>query len=302
MRRPAQRLAAALALLLALLGGLVTACGGPGSSSDAEANASTSTPRIVVLSPGIGETLDALGLGEFVVGRHAFDRNRPDDIPVVGDQNGIDYERLLRLEPTHVLLERSASGAPPRLDGFAGSKGFVVREIPMLTLDDIRGCIGFLTTLFRVEGVNERASELLAALDEALSPLEQIDDRAGRMLLLYWTDPIGVAGPGSYHAEIVRSLGAMLAVDTGRAYQELDAEDTRRLYPDSIALFIPGADPSRKAELLGILASLDLRAVNSGRVAIVNHPSAQVPGPAVIDVANQLREAISSWPFLADVP
>lgn len=280
----------------------MTACGGPGSSSSEASDASTSTPRIVVLSPGIGETLDALGLGEFVVGRHAFDHGWPDDIPVVGDQNGIDYERLVRLEPTHVLLERSASGPPPRLDGFAGKNGFVVREIPMLTLDDIRGCIGFLPTLFRVEGVNDRAMELLEAMDEALRPLEQIDDRAGRMLLLYWTDPIGVAGPGSYHSEIVRSLGALLAVDTGRAYQELDAEDTRRLYPDSIALFIPGADPSRRAELLGILATLDLRAVNSGRVAIVNHPSAQVPGPAVIEVARQLRESISSWPFLVDVP
>lgn len=286
--------------LLALIGCVVlTACGGSNSGSPA---GSTATPRIVVLSPGVGETLRAIGLGEYVVGRHAFDDGWPDGVPAVGDQEGIDYERLLRLEPTHVLLERSATGVPPGMERFVAARGIIVREIPMLTLDDIRGSIGFLPTLFANDEAKARAAELIAEMDEALSPVEQVDDRAGRILLLYWTDPIGVAGPGSYHAEIARSLGMFLAVDTGRAYQELDAEDARRLYPDSIALFLPGADPARRDELLGVLKSLDLRAVNSGRVAIINHPSAQVPGPAVVEVARQLREQIAAWPLLADVP
>lgn len=286
---------------LAALGALaLSACGrSGGGASDADASA---TPRIVVLSPALGETLQALGLGESVVGRHAFDRGWPESVPAVGDQSGIDYERLLRLEPTHVLLEHSAAGTPPRLTQLAGANRFSVREFPMLTLGDIRGALEYIPAVFSSDNARERSRALLLELDAVLQPMKDIDDRAGRILLLYSTDPIGVAGPGSYHAEIVRALGMMLAVDTGRAYQVLDVEDARRLYPDSIVMFIPGADPSRKTELLGLLGTLDLRPVRSGRVAIINHPSAQIPGPGAIEVARQLREQVSSWPLLADVP
>jgi ABC-type Fe3+-hydroxamate transport system substrate-binding protein len=256
--------------------------------------------RVVALSPGVAETLIALGLGETLVGRHAFDEFSPPGLPSVGDQAGIDYEALLRLAPTHVLLERSAAGAPPRLLQFAEKRGFEVHEIPLLTLADIRSAALTLPSMVDRPDAEDAATDLVARLDAAVSPAPGFAERAGRVLALYWTDPIGVAGPGSYHAEIIAALGGSLAVAEGRPYLQLDAEDVRRVDPDSLLLILPGADASRIDELLGPLRSLDLRAVRQGRVGLINEPRAQTPGPSAISVAEDLRAIVLSWPPLAN--
>ncbi len=254
--------------------------------------------RVVALSPGVAETLLALGLGDTLVGRHAFDEFSPKDLPAVGDQAGIDYEALLRLAPTHVLLEQSAAGVPPRLLEFAEKRGFEVHEIPMLTLADIRSGMLTLPALLDRPDADDEAAVLAARLDASTQPVPGFAARCGRVLALYWTDPIGAAGPGSYHAEILAALGGSLAIGDGRPYQQLDAEDVRRLDPDSILLILPGADAARITELLGPLRSLDLRAVREGRVGLINEARAQTPGPSAIKVADDLREVVLSWPPL----
>lgn len=267
-----------------------------------EAPADSGAPRIVALSPGVAETLDALGLASALVGRHAFDDFSPSSIPAVGDQAGIDYEALLRVRPTHVLLEKSAAGAPPRLLELARARSFTVHEVPMLTLGEIRAALRDLPAIVGADHATARGEQLARDLDDALAPVPGFRERVGRVLPLYWTDPAGVAGPGSYHAEIILTLGGELAVNTGAAYQQLDGEDVRRLDPDSIVLFMPGADPARVRDLLGPLAALDLRAVREGRVAVLNHPRAQTPGPAAIDLARALAEAARAWPTLDASP
>lgn len=260
----------------------------------------TGERRIVALSPGIAETLAALGLGDSIVGRHAFDEFTGASVPSVGDQAGIDYEALLRVRPTHVLLERSAAGAPPRLLELSKARGFEVRVVPMLSLEEIRESIGRLPALVGSAEAEAGAASLLARLDAAFGRADGFGERAGRMLALYWTRPIGAAGPGSYHAEIVQSLGGSLALDDGAPYRQLDPEDVRRLNPDSIALFVPGADPGRLEDLLGPLLALDLRAMREGRVALITHPRCQTPGPSAIEAAESLREAVLAWPPLVE--
>ncbi len=279
-------------LAVGLLAAIVAGC------REARPENRDGAPRIVALSPGVAETLDALGLGDRVVGRHAFDEFTSKAVPSIGDQAGIDYEALLRVQPTHVLLEQSAAGAPPRLLELATARNFEVRVVPMLTLGEIRDSIGRLPTIVDAPEAEDDAEALLVRFDNSLSVSEGFGERAGRMLALYWTRPIGAAGPGSYHAEIIVALGGSLALDEGSPYRQLDPEDVRRLEPDSIALFVPDADQARRDELLGLLGSLDLRAVREGRVAIVNHPRCQTPGPSVVEVAKALRDAVLAWPPL----
>lgn len=268
----------------------------PGCERPAPAPVSEGEPRIVALSPGLAETVAALGLGDAIVGRHAFDEFTPGSVPAVGDQAGIDYETLLRVEPTQVLLETSAQGVPPRLTELASARGFEVRSFPMLSIEDIRTTVRALPNALNAPASDDEAGRLLASIHDALTPSEPLAARTGRVLPLYWTGPPGAAGPGSYHAEIILALGGQLALDSGAAYQQLDIEDLRRVDPDSIVLFVPGADPARIDDLLEPLRPADLRAVREGRVALVNHPRCQTPGPSVVDTARQLRDAVASWP------
>jgi len=272
-------------LLLALL---LPACGG---SEGGDSPRPHDGPRIAALSPALAIILDDLALADRIVARHAFDDFSDQSIPVAGDQSGVDYELLARAEPTHVLLEWGARDLPRRLAELADSRGWVVVDYPMLTLEDIRAATRDLGECF---GRADRSAELLDRMDNAWSPVPGLSERAGRTLPLYWTNPIGAAGPGSFHHQLLAALGVTLALDKGSAYIEIDPEDLRRLDPDTIVLFAPNADPADLEEILAPLRRLELRAIEQGRVVLINHPWCQTPSTAMIEVAEQTAEALGS--------
>jgi ABC-type Fe3+-hydroxamate transport system substrate-binding protein len=277
------------ALLLALC---LPGCGGEG---EARPTPDAAGPSIAVLSPALAIILDDLGRADRIVARHAFDDYTDRSVPVAGDQSGVDYELLARAEPTHVLLEWGARDLPRRLAELADSRGWVVVDYPMLTLDDIRAATRDLGTRFDAD---ERAAELLEQMDNAWLPAPELAERAGRTLPLYWTNPVGAAGPGSFHHQLLAAIGVAPALDEGGAYIEIDPEDLRRLDPDTIVLFAPNADPSDLDDILAPLRRLELRAVGQGRVVLINDPWCQTPSTAMIEVAEQTREALSALPAL----
>ena len=278
-----------LFLALALPG-----CGRGGAASE---DGATEGPRIVALSPAIAIMLIDLGAEDRIVGRHAFDLALPRSVRVVGDQSGIDYETLLRLNPTHVVLERGAGPLPPRLRDLAERRGWTLVQHPMLTLDDIRGALGALPEALDLgPEAGARRDALLARMDEVWRVREGFGERVGRALILYSTEPIGAAGPGSFHAQLLESMGGALAFDRGAPYIALDAEDARRLDPDSVILMIPGADPERIDDLLAPLRRAGLRAVAEGRFALIHHPHCQTPSTAMIEVAELLDDTTGGWP------
>jgi len=252
-------------------------------------------PRVAPLSPALAIILRDLGLEDLVVARHGFDLVLDESLPVVGDQTGIDYESLLRVEPTHVLLERGADDPPPTLMRLAEERGWTIERFPLLTLHDIRSATQRLAAMFGGERVRTRAENLLSRMDRVWSPRPELARHAGRTLALYWTRPPGAAGPGSFHHQLLKAVGVSPAIEDGGPYITLDAEDVHRLDPDSLVLFMPGADPDRLDALLGPLARLDLRAVQAGRVAVIRHPLGLTPSSAMIEIAEQLIEKMKRW-------
>lgn len=245
--------------------------------------------RLAVLSPALAIILHDLGRDETLVGRHAFDRFSDASVPVVGDQHGVDYEQLLRARPTHILLERGASEPPARLLAFAEERAWQIIQLPMLTLDDIRAAT---RTIAGLTDAADRAAELLDEMDSAWSGAPGLRRRAGRTLALYWTNPAGAAGPGSFHHQLLGALGVEPIPAAGSAYIIIDPEDLRRMDPDTIVLFAPAAPADSLDDMLAPLARLDLRAVRNDRVVLVNHPWCQTPSTAMIEVAQELRREL----------
>ena len=95
-------------------------------------------PRIVSLSPAVSRTLVDFGLDDLIVGRSPWCASLDPAIPVAGDLYTIDYERLIRLRPTHVLVQPPAStGLDPALQRLATEHGWVIGQWTFNTLDDI---------------------------------------------------------------------------------------------------------------------------------------------------------------------
>jgi ABC-type Fe3+-hydroxamate transport system substrate-binding protein len=139
---------------------------------------------------------------------------------------------------------------------------------------------------------------------DVLAEAARIDAaRVGRVLLLFGTSPAGALGPGSYHHEILVGLGASPAITRGAPFMTLDKEDLLHLAPEAIILIQPrwpgtpeGArDPEALRGRLRKLAALDLPALRTGRVALIDDPMALVPGTNLVEVAREMEEILRGW-------
>ena len=281
-------------LLIALAAGLLV-FGVSRAPEAAQATPDDQGPRIVALSPAIAVILTDLGEQDRIVGRAGSDTHLPGSIPVAGDYNGIDYERLLRLRPTHILLERNAQDPPDRLLSLAKEHNWKIRTYPMLALDDIPVSVNRLAVEFADPQGRAWASRWKSEFDALFAERSESIRNAGTVLPLYWSSPPGIAGPGSFHAEILERLGFDLAITEGGPYIVADPEDLLRLQPDSILLLIPGGDPNRINELLGPLADLDLRAIREGRVALVRNEMTHLPATSILDLVREILDATAPW-------
>jgi iron complex transport system substrate-binding protein len=276
-----------------------------GNVPAATAEQSSGDPvRLAVLSPALTIMLSDLGLRDRIVGRHGYDLILGVEVPVVGNELGLDYEALIGVRPTHVLLETNERGVPPRLSALAGPRGWQVLTVSLdESVDEIRAGVERLADLVEGPTRSERVGAIEAEMARAWRERPGLGDRVGRVLLLVGVDPPGVLGPGSFHFDLVERLGAHPVPEAGAMFIRMSAEDVLRLDPDSIALFMPGVEGGDTHSHLGVLGRIGLRAVEEGRVMIVSHPHALTPSTAMIAVADEFAAGGAAWaPIDAGAP
>jgi len=292
------------------MAGVLAACR-ESAAPAARATTAVGAPRVVVLSPALADTMRDLGMGDVIVGRHGFDAWTNPAVPVCGDQAGIDYEALLRAGPTHVLLQ--TAGVPPRLMDLARERGWRVENLEVLSLEQVRSAARWLAENVPADaGARARAlaSPALVAMDEAggggWGRRPGIDpERIGRVLLMIPGRRAGGLGPGSFHHQVLESLGGRPALETGAPYIELDAEAVERLSPGAIILLAPRRpgtasragllDAAALEELLGPSARLRVPAMTRGRVLLIDDPKCLLPSTALLGVAQEMARALERW-------
>jgi len=252
--------------------------------------------RIVSLSPAISRTLVDLGAGGYVVGRSPFCDALPESVPVVGDLNRIDYERLVRLDPTHVLLQPPSGGVDSGLKTLALERGFTLRGWGGLNgVVDIQRLLRELPAAVAEDGTDLRAGmearsvEVLSALDDVLRTARKLPF-PGRVMLVGGTNPVLAFGRGTYLDDVLQALGAHNAV-SAQGWVQLSLEDVARIDPEFIVL-IPAVTTRAEDDALLSLKALPVRAVETKRVAALRHPDALLPSSAIVDVAEALRRVL----------
>lgn len=272
-----------LALLVCgVLFALVAGCGHEAS------NTTGPGPRVVSLSPAATVMLTDLGLGSMIVGRHGFDDVADGSLPVVGDQTGIDYERLLSVDPTHIVIEWGSRDPPARLVELSRSRGIELLPIDTLTLTDIAESGERLITTLGEHATPDRTRAFAGAL-AALSQRHEPVPEAGRVLLVVSTSPtVDCLGPGSAHHELLQLAGFTPAIESGAPWITLSLEDAIALNPDSLVLIQPGGS-GEVGEALGPLGSAPIRAVELGRAVVITDPLALIPGSNLAGFGETLR-------------
>lgn len=265
------------------------------------------SPRIVALSPAAAVTLRDLGLAQSIVGRHAYDLVLDPSLPSCGDQLGLDFENLLHVQPTHIIIQWGKRDLPARLTQLAAEHAWTITTYDPLTLADLRSSTRQLATLFETAPGFDKANaqHLLAEFDRAFAKRTPDLSKAGKVLLLWSASPPAALGPGSWHHQILTALGATPAIATGAPSISLDQEDILKLAPDAIVLVIPrdrdakpAAQPlsaDARVQLLGPLATLNLPAIQTNHVALIDDPLAHTPSTAMIHFADELAEVLEKW-------
>jgi iron complex transport system substrate-binding protein len=255
-------------------------------------------PRIVSLSPAITASVVALGIGDHVVGRTPWCDSVGSSVPIVGDLNDFDAERLVRLNPTHLLVQPPRTGLDPALAQLAKGRGWVLFAEPLDDVEDIRGVLRALPAVLgggdpvlraRLEGkAADLDATILAALEGAGGDGPAT---ASPVLLLFSVDPPRAFGPGSYLGDLLERLGGRNALDV-QGYPELSMEDVVRLDPRTIVL-VRTVDPSEGDDPLSALRALDVAAVRDDRLRVLVHPAALTPGPAVAELSRALARTLA---------
>ena len=289
-----KRLAGAVSALLAVLSSGCGPCVPAGGSG--RPGASTEL-RIVSLSPALSRTLVDFGLADNVVGRTPFCRSLDPGVPVVGSLLDVDFELLVKVMPTHLLVQPPAGGIDPDLGALAAQHGWTVGEWHIDTIDDIERLILDLPdVLFDVDSPQHaeavtRAAELVNEIAAVLSPGG--DQRwPWRTLLVSDAHAVSVFGRGTYMNDLLLAMGGTNAIDVD-GYPQLSLEDVVRLDPEAIILIVPGlSQPADPVAAAGALGTLEISAVRDGRVAWLAHPDVLVPSSGVVDVAREFRRVL----------
>ncbi len=177
-------------------------------TDDRGARITLETPagRIISLAPSMTELLFSIGAGERIVGVMAHSNYPPEatDIPVVGQYNGLDMERIVALRPDLVIAWQSGNpdAALRRLE----SMGIPVYVAEPESLDDIAHQLENLATL---TGLEEQGKRVAADFRERLASLAQshADMKPVRVFYQVWNSPLITAGGGELIDDIIDLCG-----------------------------------------------------------------------------------------------
>lgn len=239
--------------------------------------------RIISLTPSLTEVLFALDVGPQVVGVTANDHFPPEveKLPEVGDLQ-LDSEALLALHPDLVIFDPALHRQQLHQ---LQSLGLKLKPLPTQNLDDLEQSV---LQLGQVLGRQQRAQQLV---EQMRRRLQECRDRAAhlkhrpRALVEIWSDPLVVAGQGSYVTEIVEAVG-FINVCKKTGYPQLNLEEVHRLNPEVLILTHP-----IEQQLARTPGWSSLEAVRRGRLVIVPEDWLVRPGPRVLQALDHLQ----SW-------
>ena len=281
---------------LAIMLALVSFVGGCDKSPSANQTAATAPAaaevRIVSLSPAITRTLADLAVASMIVGRTPHCHSIKQSVPVVGDLVNVDYEQLVRLNPTHILVQPPSSGLDPHLAEVAKEHGWKIATWKLNTVDDIEQLVRDLPGTLFADGTPElaeaskHAARMLNDIANAMSPAQPTTFR-GKVIIVNSVDPILAGRSGTYLGDILAAQGGVNAV-ADKGWVQLSMEDAARINPDAI-IVINTTGVEGAPELLGPLWDTELKAVIDRLIGVIRHPDSQLPSSAVVEVAADMK-------------
>lgn len=256
----------------------------------------TGALRIVSLSPGITESVVALGAASQLVGVSDYCLP-PSNVhaPRVGSALTPNYEAIARSKPDLIL---ATAVAGTQLDPLA--RLAPTHALPWLAQSEVQSS---LLSLGQLLGRAQAASALVQRFETTLRGVPSPDAPRVLWVLDWGADSATTTWfirDNSLHGAVLRAAGLRNAVPQPVTEPTLSVEQLLKVDPDVIVqvLSAPQLDGAQitqaQARLQEHYARLSpLRAVREHRLLVVHHPGAMNLGPGVLDLVATLRVALS---------
>lgn len=256
--------------------------------------------RILCLSPGITETVFALGLGDQIVGATRYCLYPPEAsaLPKVGGLLDPNYEAMVALRPDVVLL------TPYHRDHLIELQrlGLACLVVAQDSLEDIRASY-FQIGAFcgRPAAAEALAAELDAALDKVRrkildQPRLRVLMTTGRDVQSGTLDEVYAVGPGTYLSEMLTLAGGENIVPGRPAeYPALSAEGILNLNPEVIIELAPDQEidaAARERALAPWRALSTVDAVRHNRLYLLSGAYLTIPGPRAVETLEALTACL----------
>jgi iron complex transport system substrate-binding protein len=264
---------------------LLAGCGGPKAG-------------VVSLTPGITETLYALGAGDQLVGVSG-DSDYPADVrtlPRVGDRYQPDMEALQLLSPSLVFSSRTDRALADWC--MESQAGFFT-----VNLDTLAGLEQDLTFLGGLIGASSAAARLYGEIDADLAAVRgRVAEKARvRALLIVDRAPgklEGMAAAGG--VSLISELAAVAGCENvfgeeQRPALEVSQEEIRGVAPEVIIELRPGQSltENQRQEVYNAWKRLEgVPAAENGRIYVMNQTHALRAGPRVGEIAGALADLV----------
>jgi iron complex transport system substrate-binding protein len=252
--------------------------------------------RIISTSPGITETLFALGLGDRVVGVTQYCTYPPAvaKIPKIGSWTATNLESVVAARPDLIIVQKTAVHATDKFRAL----GIRTLEVRLDRIADI------YSTIDQIGGAADVAARARALRDSIRRDLEDVRRKAANrpktsVMFVVGRTPgtlegIIAAGGQSYLSEVMELAGGRnILADSPVGYPKVLHEEIIARNPDVIldmgehAAAEAITEAQRKTEVALWSRFSTVSAVRNGRVHPVSSGIYVVPGPRVVDCARQ---------------
>ena len=198
-------------------------------------------PRIVSMVPAATLNLVLMGAADHLVGVTKYDRlylpDNEKDLPVVGDYEMLDYEQLVKLKPTVLVIQKAEARIEPRLRETAAAQHFELVNVQLETIDDIWATA---RQLGRAAGKGQAAERAILLAQAQLKEVAATYAGKPRPRVLYVMTAGMVAGDKTIFGEMIELAGGKnVGAEVGRSYPEIGKEGVVKLSPDVLLIGAP---------------------------------------------------------------
>ena len=309
-------LAAAALAVVALALVVLAACGSASSASSSPSPSATGAitatddsghqvtlaspaARVVSLAPANTEIAFAIGAGDKLVAGTSYDDYpaAAKALPKIGDFQSPSVEKIVSFQPDLVLATGGIQSALRAKLENLGIKVFVVNPS---TLD---GVYSDMTALGRLLGVSGQATTVVDSMKQRAAAVEQKVAGLSRptVFVEIYSKPLMTAGTGTFIDNLITLAGGTnIGSAAGSGYPTFSEEVLLKDDPDVyIATTGSMASPGQIARRSGYDG---LKAVQDGRVYVIDDDLLVRPGPRLIDGLEQLAQMIHPEVFGSPSP